>query len=81
MESQQGGVCAICKKPEKSKWNTEQPMLLAVDHDHETGRVRGLLCNNCNTGLGKFMDDPDLLSSAIEYLRTNCCEGEPCQLK
>lgn len=59
----QGGVCAICKKPCASKSR------LSVDHDHETNEVRGLLCANCNHGLGHFKDSIDLLLVAIEYLR------------
>ena len=56
----QSGLCAICKK--SSKIN------LAVDHCHETGRVRGLLCTRCNLGLGCFSDDPEQLKIAISYL-------------
>lgn len=58
----QGGLCLICHKPCKSGRK------LAVDHDHQSGRVRGLLCGNCNIGLGKFQDDPVLLIRASEYL-------------
>lgn len=64
----QGGVCAICGRPERSKVYKHGPRSLAVDHGHETGRIRGLLCFSCNTNLGKFDHDLDLLRSAIEYL-------------
>lgn len=51
--------CGICEK--------EGP--LVIDHCHSTGRVRGLLCNDCNLGLGRFKDSPELLISAAEYLK------------
>ena len=58
---QQNCVCAICEtKPDQRT--------LAIDHCHETGKVRGLLCMNCNTALGKFKDDVALLQKAISYL-------------
>lgn len=41
-----------------------------IDHDHKTGEFRGILCMECNTGIGKFKDSPDLLRRAIEYLAT-----------
>lgn len=58
----QNGRCAICGQTCGSGRN------LAVDHDHETGLVRGLLCMNCNNGLGRFKDRADLLRNALRYL-------------
>ncbi|MFW5899099.1 MAG: endonuclease VII domain-containing protein [Jiangellaceae bacterium] len=63
----QGGGCAICGS-EDSKSNREH---LYVDHCHETGRVRGLLCYHCNTTLGYMRDDPDTLRAAIAYLENH----------
>ncbi len=62
----QGGVCAICKLPPKGLRTCNKS--LQVDHDHKTGKVRQLLCTNCNLGVGKFMDQPELLRKAAEYL-------------
>ena len=56
----QMGLCAICLMKPKNK--------LHVDHDHLTGKVRGLLCGNCNKALGLLRDNTDFLSKAIEYL-------------
>jgi hypothetical protein len=61
MLEKQNNVCAICG-------NTCSKSL-AVDHCHTTGRIRGLLCNNCNRGLGHFKDNPNYLQKAIEYLK------------
>jgi hypothetical protein len=58
MLAEQGGVCAICKAAPA----------VHVDHDHATGRVRALLCFNCNGGLGQFKDDPAVLRAAAEYV-------------
>lgn len=59
----QDSCCAIC-----GKTVVEEGRRLAVDHNHETGENRGLLCGRCNPGLGYFMHDPELLCSAIAYL-------------
>ena len=64
MLEKQGGGCAICGTPESNSKNHR----LAVDHDHKTGEVRGLLCSMCNTSLGGFREDPKLLTAAIKYL-------------
>lgn len=66
---QQQGVCGICHFPETDvDRQSGKVRLLAVDHDHKTGLVRGLLCRRCNTALGLFEDDPERLNSCIEYL-------------
>lgn len=61
----QNGLCAICHKPPTGKHNGAR---LNVDHDHETGRIRGLLCYHCNNGLGRFSDDPVVLRRAADYV-------------
>lgn len=61
----QNNKCIICRN---------SPVLnkrLYVDHDHKTGKIRGLLCQTCNTGLGYFKDNIDYLSGAIEYLKVH----------
>ncbi len=65
--SSQNGVCAICKSASPDRFHKN----LSVDHCHKTGVVRGLLCTNCNTGLGRFKDDTKLLEAAITYLGGN----------
>ena len=61
MLSEQGGVCAICGEVQENR-------SLCVDHNHETGDVRGLLCVRCNAGIGNFREKPDLFLNAIAYL-------------
>jgi len=61
MLAAQGGTCAICDSPPGSR-------RLAIDHDHATGVVRGLLCPRCNTGLAYFRDRPELFRTAADYL-------------
>jgi hypothetical protein len=69
MLDEQGGVCAICGLPERRKHaRTDDPMFLAVDHDHNTGQVRALLCSTCNIMLGHAQDDVSILARAIQYL-------------
>ena len=67
MLARQKGTCAICGR-EPSGGSTSESRL-HVDHCHETGVIRGLLCGNCNHGIGKFKDDIQLLEKAIVYLR------------
>lgn len=71
MHADQAGRCAICGEVETSvHGRTGIPRGLFVDHHHETGQVRGLLCSRCNFGIGQFRDDPELLSKAIDYLNS-----------
>jgi hypothetical protein len=63
----QGGVCAICGLPPANQ--TKNDSRLHVDHDHSSDAVRGLLCRECNLGVGFFEDDPGLMERAIAYLR------------
>ena len=63
----QGGVCAICYQPETLQIKGKI-VNLSIDHCHDTGTVRGLLCRSCNVGLGNFRDNPENLKSAIVYL-------------
>ena len=60
MLAAQGGVCAICRKPSDKT--------LHVDHNHETGAVRELLCTHCNRGLGCYLEDTETMKRAIAYL-------------
>lgn len=59
----QGGKCAICGKSEP---------VLCVDHCHKTQYVRGLLCSNCNSGIGFLKDSPELVLKALKYLVSHC---------
>lgn len=66
----QNGVCAICKQPETAT-RLGKVKALAVDHCHKTDVVRGLLCADCNTGIGKLKEDKSIFLSAIQYLEGN----------
>lgn len=67
----QGGICAICRQPETRTTKAGVTMLLHVDHCHNSGKIRGLLCHRCNSALGLFMESSEILSSAVNYLVTN----------
>jgi uncharacterized protein YfaQ (DUF2300 family) len=68
MLKKQKGKCSICLSTETKNKNYSY---FAVDHCHKTGKVRGLLCDKCNTALGSFQDSPEILLRAIEYLKEN----------
>lgn len=66
MYEEQGGRCAICERP--LKVGAGKGKSAAIDHDHETGKVRGLLCSQCNTALGLLQENLDTFWAAISYL-------------
>jgi hypothetical protein len=73
MHNRQGGVCKICGQPETKKQRRGKSQKvtadsLHVDHDHKSGKIRGLLCNRCNHLLGEAEDSIQILASAIKYL-------------
>lgn len=63
--AEQGGKCAICGSTESNSSITE---FLFVDHCHDTGTIRGLLCHKCNAGIGYLGDDEDVYYSALSYI-------------
>ena len=68
---EQKGVCAICGNPETTahRKTGDKIRALAIDHDHETGNVRELLCYKCNTGIAQFRENIVYLANAIAYLQ------------
>lgn len=72
MLESQLGLCKICNQPSKRKANNKKTIKsLCIDHCHKTNKVRGLLCNDCNSLLGYAKDSIELLEGAIEYLKSN----------
>jgi hypothetical protein len=67
MLEEQGGKCAICGTDKPGRHTSR----FHIDHCHDSGRVRGLLCANCNIGLGNLQHDPSILKAAIQYLSDN----------
>jgi hypothetical protein len=67
MLSKQDGKCMICQSDNNGFYNNK-PKAFAVDHCHTTGKIRGLLCGDCNAGIGLLKDNIDLLNNAIKYL-------------
>lgn len=67
----QKGTCAICNKLPQGLHSSGRGKVLHVDHDHTTGKIRALLCDKCNRGLGYFSDNPELLIKASEYINAH----------
>lgn len=70
MFKKQNGLCAICNEPETCV-RAGKVMSLSVDHCHTSGDIRGLLCNDCNRGIGLLKDDAKTLLKAYEYITKN----------
>lgn len=66
----QGNVCKVCGQPEKAVHRvTKQPVSLSVDHCHTTGKIRGLLCSNCNTALGLLKENISIMENLMTYIK------------
>lgn len=77
--AEQGGGCALCGATTVRHENLKKPrgeVSLHVDHDHKTGKVRGILCGPCNHALGKLNDDPELLRKAADYIERGGLLGD-----
>ena len=71
LHANQRGLCAICGEPETASYKYQGSVViqrLAVDHNHDTGEIRGLLCGRCNAGIGFFLDNSEKMRAAAEYL-------------
>ncbi len=76
MVVRQNNACAICKEPEtRLDPRTKMITRLCIDHCHIVGKARELLCHSCNTGIGKFKENPILLEAAINYIKKHSTEG------
>jgi hypothetical protein len=67
--AKQDGKCAICDRPDEKIGKRGYNTTLVVDHDHQTGQIRGILCRKCNSGLGMFEDSVESLRAAVQYLQ------------
>lgn len=68
----QKGVCAVCHQPETRKTKAGKVAPLHVDHDHQTGQVRSLLCHRCNMALGYVREDPEVARALVAYIESRC---------
>jgi len=78
MLARQGGVCGLCERAETEIHPLSKKVRnYAVDHDHATGEIRGLLCNDCNRGLGLLGDTAERLRKAVAYIERAAPQGDP----
>lgn len=75
MRDAQGDCCAICQVP------FDGPGACAVDHDHATGKVRGMLCGRCNRAIGLLRDDPEIMRQAADYIERTTPPGQSSELR
>lgn len=68
IKEKQNHICPICLKEPGPRKRNSSIDLFVIDHDHETGKVRGLLCSTCNTALGLFKDNITIIRNAVNYL-------------
>jgi hypothetical protein len=71
MLNNQNNVCSICLQSERRKAHNGNVCNLSIDHNHKTGKIRGLLCHDCNVAIGHFDDNSETLERAIKYLKNN----------
>lgn len=71
----QHGVCAVCGGEDTRNNNNSEEHPLVVDHDHATGKVRGLICHSCNIAIGLMQDNPAVLVAAALYIHTEGAES------
>lgn len=72
--TQQNGACAVCKQSEtriEHRSKAKYIRYLSVDHDHETGQIRALLCSDCNTALGLLKEDTKRIQALLDYLKAH----------
>lgn len=75
MVAAQGGLCAGCERPPKDGER------LCVDHNHKTKAIRGLLCHNCNRGIGFLGEDPNTFARLVKYLKGRLPKAQGCLLR
>ena|ERR1700752_597537 len=73
----QGGCCAICRRQETKICRNGKLQPLSVDHDHATGKIRGLICDSCNVAIGRMDDDPRILRAAARYIEEHAGKAAP----
>lgn len=74
----QNGCCAICGQPETTTTKFGATRLISIDHDHKTGKIRGLLCTYCNTRLGWYEEQKENIKNYLKTIGNNLGENNEC---